>query len=124
MGGYLQSGYFFHHLISAIPESLEFAARYAFVEEPNKENLAIDNDRQEITLAANWFFKGHNNKLTLDWSHLSLDDNRLNDKESESRIRLQWDVSFLYQNSACIIQSTMSQGENDAIFNAQYGELA
>lgn len=93
-GGYLQSGYFFHHLISAIPESLEFAARYAFVEEPNKENLAIDNDRQEITLAANWFFKGHNNKLTLDWSHLSLDDNRLNDKESESRIRLQWDVSF------------------------------
>ncbi len=75
-GGYLQSGYFFHHLIPAIPESLEFAARYAFVEEPNKENLAIDNDRQEITLGANWFFKGHNNKLTLDWSHLSIDDNR------------------------------------------------
>lgn len=93
-GGYLQSGYFFHNLIPAIPESLEFAARYAFVEEPNKEDLAIDNDRQEMTLGANWFFKGHNNKLTLDWSRLSLDDNRLKDKESESRIRLQWDVSF------------------------------
>ena len=57
-GGYLQSGYFFHNLIPAIPESLEFAARYAFVEEPNKEDLAIDNDRQELHLARIGFLRG------------------------------------------------------------------
>lgn len=93
-GGYIQSGYFFHQLFPALPKALEFAARYAVVEEPNERDLAVDNDREEFTLGANWFFTGHNNKLTLDWSHLSLDDNVLNDKESEKRVRLQWDVSF------------------------------
>lgn len=93
-GGYVQSGYFFHKLFPALPKALEVAARYAFVEEPNELDLAVDNDREEFTLDANWFFTGHNNRLTLDWSHLSLDDNVLNDKASEKRARLQWDISF------------------------------
>ena len=93
-GAYIQSGYFFHHMFPAFPNSLELAARYAFVEEPNQNNLDIDNDREEFTLGANWFFRGHGNKLTLDWSRLNLDDNFVNDKESENRVRFQWDVSF------------------------------
>lgn len=101
-GGYIQSGYFFHHMFPSFPEPLELAVRYAFVEEPNAGagpdgDLAdpnIDNDREELTVGANWFFNGHNNKLTLDYSHLTLDDNMMNRDESENRVRLQWDVSF------------------------------
>ncbi len=93
-GGYIQSGYFFHNLFSNVPAPLELAMRYAFVEEPNVLDRSIDNDRQELTVAANWFFKGHNNKLTLDVSRLSLDDSVIGRDESESRLRFQWDVSF------------------------------
>jgi hypothetical protein len=64
------------------------------VEEPNAVDRTFDNDREEISLAANWFFSGHNNKLTFDVSHLSLDDNLVGRGESENRVRFQWDVSF------------------------------
>ncbi len=93
-GGYIQSGYFFHNLFPAVPKPLEFAVRYAFVEEPNSLDQSVENDRQEISLAANWFFQGHNNKLTMDFSHLRLDDDVLGRNESENRVRLQWDISF------------------------------
>ena len=93
-GGYIQSGYFFHNVFPSVPKPLEFALRYAFVEEPNRDNRMFDNDREEISLAANWFFKGHNNKLTLDLSHLTLDDSFAQVNESRNRVRLQWDVSF------------------------------
>ena len=93
-GGYAQAGYFFHHLYPAIPEQLEFAARYAYLEEPNRDDLNFDNERQEFTLAANWFFRGHNNKVTFDVSRLRLEDGFLDQNESETRARLQWDISF------------------------------
>ncbi|MBL4580489.1 MAG: porin [Gammaproteobacteria bacterium] len=93
-GGYVQAGYFFHHLFPAVPAPLEFAARYAYVDEPNASNLTFDNAREELTLGANWFFNGHNNKLTIDYSRLKLDDNLLSRNESENRLRFQWDVSF------------------------------
>ncbi len=93
-GGYIQSGYFFHNLFPSIPKPLEFAIRYAFVDEPNALDPRAENERQELTLAANWFFSGHNNKLTLDFSRLRLEDDVLNRRESENRARLQWDVSF------------------------------
>ena len=93
-GGYLQAGYFFHHLFPAIPEQLEFAARYAYLEEPNRDDLTFDNERQEFTLGANWFFSGHNNKLTFDISRLRLEDDFIGRNESENRVRFQWDVSF------------------------------
>lgn len=93
-GGYIQSGYFFHNLIPAVPEPLEFALRYAFVEEPNALDRSLENEREEISLAANWFFSGHNNKLTFDVSHLTLDDGAVGRETSENRVRLQWDVSF------------------------------
>lgn len=93
-GGYAQAGYFFHHIFPSVPAPLELAVRYAYVDEPNALNLAFENGREEFTIGANWFFKGHNNKLTLDYSRLKLDDSILNQNESENRLRFQWDVSF------------------------------
>ena len=93
-GGYAQVGYFFHNLIPSIPKELELAARYAFVEEPNSGNVQINNDREEFTLGANWFFSGHNNKITADYSHLTLDDAVANRDVSDDRFRIQYDVSF------------------------------
>lgn len=93
-GGFVQSGYFFHNLNPSFPKPLELALRYAYVEEPNAQDLTLDNERRELTLAANWFFAGHSNKLTFDISRLRLEDDFIGRKESESRARLQWDVSF------------------------------
>lgn len=93
-GAYAQAGYFFHNLFPFVPEPLELAFRYAFVKEPNATDRAQDNRREEFTGAMNWFFAGHNNKLTLDFSHLTLDDGRTNQDVDDQRVRFQWDVSF------------------------------
>lgn len=93
-GGYVQAGYFFHHMFPSVPAPLELAARYAYVDEPNATNFAFENAREEFTLGANWFFSGHNNKVTMDISRLRLDDNVLFQDESENRLRVQWDISF------------------------------
>ncbi|MDE0926256.1 MAG: porin [Methylophilaceae bacterium] len=93
-GGYVQAGYFFNNLISAIPKELELATRYSYVKEPNSTDIDKDNRREEFTLAANWFMAGHNNKITADFSHLTLDDGFVNKSDSEDRVRVQWDVSF------------------------------
>jgi len=93
-GAYLQAGYFFHYLLPAVPAPLEFAARYAYVEEPNETDRNVYNEREEYTLGANWFFNGHNNKLTLDYSYLTIDDGLAGLGDSKNRIRLQWDISF------------------------------
>lgn len=93
-GAYFQAGYFFHNVLEFVPAPLEFAARWAYVEEPNETNRDIYNERKEYTLGANWFFSGHNNKLTLDFSRLTLNDRLVSQNDSENRIRLQWDVSF------------------------------
>ena len=93
-GFYIQSGYFFHNLFDAFPAPLELAARYAYVSEPNKSMRSIYNEREEFTLGANWFFAGHSNKITVDFSHLTLDDGLMMSNHSENRFRIQWDVSF------------------------------
>jgi phosphate-selective porin OprO and OprP len=95
-GGYMQAGYFFGNLIPLIPKNLEFAARYAYVKEPNRTDINEENKRKEYTVAANLFLFGakHNNKITADFSHLTLDDGLVNQSESEDRFRLQWDVTF------------------------------
>jgi phosphate-selective porin OprO/OprP len=92
MGSYSQIGYFPHYLIPAVPKPLEIAFRYAFVD----PNVSEKNDKlQEFTTAINWFFAGHKNKLTLDGSWLTLDQqDSLGGDQHEQRIRLQWDVSF------------------------------
>ena len=105
-GVYAQTGYFFHELCEKIPEPLELAFRYAYLREPNRDAIAGDaglgrapndgvyNDRQEFTAAANWFFAGHNNKITVDYSYLTLDDDFFDKTKDDHRFRLQWDVSF------------------------------
>ena len=97
-GAYAQAGYFFHYLIPAVPKQLELAARYAFVNEPNRgpglSNRLVDNKREEFTIGANWFIAGHNNKITVDYSRLYLEDNVLNSDADDGRIRVQWDISF------------------------------
>ncbi len=93
-GFYSQCGYFFNEICDSVPEELELAARYAWLQEPNENNLALENERQEFTIGANWFFNGHNNKLTLDYSYLTIDDEMLAMDDNGSRVRLQWDISF------------------------------
>ena len=93
-GGYVQAGYFFHNILPSVPAPLELAVRYAFVNQPNEVDRSFENERREYTLGANWFFAGHNNKLTMDLSRLTLDDSFLDQEEAENRFRFQWDVSF------------------------------
>lgn len=93
-GLYVQSGYFLSNIIEGFPAPLELAARYAYLEEPNRTDRSVNNKRKEYTVGLNWFFSGHNNKITLDYSHLTIDDGLAGLSDSDDRIRLQWDVSF------------------------------
>ena len=92
LGGYLMAGYFPHGLIAAVPKPLEVAFRYSHVD-PNTDRGG--DLRQEFTTGLNWFFAGHRNKLTLDASHLTLEQESPSlPALTEQRVRLQWDVSF------------------------------
>ena len=93
-GSYAQIGYFFNELNESIPEELELAFRYAFVDEPDSSSLRQTNNREEFTVAANYFIAGHNNKITVDYSYLTLDDASENRSYNDNRIRVQWDISF------------------------------
>ncbi len=90
IGNYFQLGYFFHNSFPKFPEHLEIFARQAFYN-PNKD--IDDNNNFEYTLGCNWFFKGHKNKLTFDYSYLKY--NEFNPYfKSGNRFRLQWDISI------------------------------
>ncbi len=91
---YAQAGYFFHDLVPAIPEGLELAFRYAYVDEPDSNDLSLTSERDEYTVALNYFIAGHNNKVTLDSSILELKDGSTGADLDDFRVRLQWDVSF------------------------------
>ena len=93
-GAYVQAGYFLNEINPSIPEELELGFRYAFVNEPDNSNTSLDNKRQEYTWVANYFIAGHGNKITADYSILTLKDGSLNNTFEENRFRLQWDVSF------------------------------
>ena len=87
-GGYAQVGVFPSAWIDA-PDPLEIALRVALVD---VDESASGDVEKEFTLGANWFFSGHRNKLTLDFSHLEQNEGGLD--EQTDRIRLQWDWSF------------------------------
>jgi phosphate-selective porin OprO/OprP len=87
-GGYAQVGFFFHSVWPSVPRPLEFALRGAVVDEDTPGAPV----RQELSSAANWFFAGHRNKLTLELSRLTLEDPVSHGKVW--RIRFQWDVSI------------------------------
>ena len=89
-GHYAQLGYFFGEMWEWVPPSLEVAFRYAVFRPDVDESK---NRHDEFTTAVNWFFQGHNNKLTADLSWLRLQDN-VTSQEDGVRFRLQWDIQF------------------------------
>jgi len=90
IGNYVQLGYFFHSLLPKIPKELELAFRHAFyVSDIN----ITDNSQQEFSLAANWFFHDHANKLTAEISYFNFEDAAVSIYDSY-RFRLQWDISL------------------------------
>jgi phosphate-selective porin OprO/OprP len=89
LGGYAQAGYFLHERWASMPQPLELALRYARVD---PDRSVPDSLEREWTMAANWFFKGHRNKLTADLSSVRRVFAPETDKQT--RFRMQWDVSF------------------------------
>ncbi len=90
IGNYAQVGYFPSEAIPAVPRQLELAVRYA-IHDPNTD---VSNDlQQEFSFAANWFFRGHLNKLTAEASLFAFGEN-VQDMEDGWRFRLQWDISM------------------------------
>ena len=87
---YVQMGYFPWGGSEGTLSALELAGRYAWVD---PDTAVRDDDRREWTLAANWFFSGHDNKLTADFSRLELDQAD-GPTLSDHRFRFQWDISF------------------------------
>ncbi len=90
-GGYAQAGYFPHARWKALPRQLELALRYARVD---PDVLFIDGDHEETTFAVNWFFAGHDSKLSFDvtWGKGRLDGRTSRFVEGSYRLyRLQWD---------------------------------
>ena len=90
-GNYVQLGDFPAAAWSAVPQPLEIAARWA-VYRPDLD--ARGNRHDELSLAANWFFHGHDNKLTAEVSWLVLDLRASDRLEEGARFRVQWDVQF------------------------------
>jgi phosphate-selective porin OprO and OprP len=89
-GYYIQAGYFFHEAIEWWPAPLEVAMRNARYR-PNKE--AEQNEEKETSLAFNWFFNGHKNKLTLETSYFNYTKADLQAAD-EWRVRVQWEISL------------------------------
>ncbi|HTE23291.1 OprO/OprP family phosphate-selective porin [Flavitalea sp.] len=89
-GYYLQAGYFFHYLLHWFPKQLETAIRHA----EYRPNSGIkENWQKETSLAFNYFFRGHKNKLTAECSHFGFQDKTL-PLANGWRFRLQWDISL------------------------------
>ena len=63
-GYYIQAGYFL------IPKHLEIVTRYSFVEPDNPSQIA-NNEQEEFTLGANYYFLGHRLKTQLNYSLFS-----------------------------------------------------
>lgn len=90
IGNYFQIGYFFHHIFPKVPKPLEIFTRHAFYD----ANIDLPNNNNfEYTIGCNWFFKGHKNKLTFDYSYLEYHEFEPI-YNSGNRFRLQWDISI------------------------------
>tara|TARA_B100000378_G_scaffold163488_1_gene131673 strand:- start:309 stop:1523 length:1215 start_codon:yes stop_codon:yes gene_type:complete len=88
-GYYLQAGYLAHQAINWWPEPLEMAARFAHYD-PSEVS---DYNLEEVSLAFNWYFKQHRNKLSMEISNFDYETPQAN-VENELRFRVQWDISF------------------------------
>ncbi len=73
-----------------VPDPLEVAVGYG-VYDPDLG--ARDNRHDELSIAVNWFFSGHDSKLAEGFSWLTLED-EVSGQEERGRCRLRWDVQF------------------------------
>jgi hypothetical protein len=90
MGYYVQAGYFWHNWLHWAPPKLETAFRYALY----RPDIEIrDNIETEYSLAFNYFFNGHRNKLTTEFTYFNFQDESL-DREGGLRFRIQYDISL------------------------------
>jgi phosphate-selective porin OprO/OprP len=89
-GFYAQVGYFFHQAFPSFPRPLEFALRVAQVDSDGAVDFPAD---REATLGMNWFFSGHSNKLSADFSRLE-SSGEFGTEDDGWRARLQWDITF------------------------------
>jgi phosphate-selective porin OprO/OprP len=90
MGNLFQLGYFPHYKWSKFPKKMELYGRHAFYD----PSLSLETDFQnEFSTGVNWFFKGHLNKLSAEYSYFryTIESDQF---QTGSRARLQWDVSF------------------------------
>ena len=85
----MQVGWFPSSRYDNVPAELEVAARYALV---NPDDGAASRRNQELSLAGNWFFNGHRNKITADLSWLDIQDS--GEQRRDVRFRIQWDISL------------------------------
>ncbi|PCE63759.1 OprO/OprP family phosphate-selective porin [Sediminicola luteus] len=90
VGTYFQAGYFLGQSFDFIPKPLELAARYAYYE-PNTD--MSDDQESETSIALNWFFKKHRNKLTMEVTNFKFEEPN-GDQDNGLRFRVQWDISF------------------------------
>ena len=88
-GGYIQLGSFVNEWWRLWPRQLELAGRLS---SGDPDRSLSGNTEKERTLGLNWFFNGHRNKLTLDYSWLNFED--FGDNATRNRLRLQWELSF------------------------------
>jgi hypothetical protein len=87
-GGYAQVGWFPSDRWKAVPQPLEFAVRGAYVDPDSPSDL----QDTEVSIVANWFFNGHRNKLSFDYTYLVAEDD--DQRESDWKYQLQWEVSI------------------------------
>ncbi len=67
-GYYVQAGYFLNDLLPAIPEGLEVAARYSWVNPDSPVNRG-KNSQQAITGGLNYYIVGHRLKVQADYEY-------------------------------------------------------
>lgn len=85
-GGYMQIGYFPAASWPSWPQPIELAIRYAKVTLSDSQN----GSHNETSVVVNWFFSGHNNKISADYSY-GKDNTTFGKKENYHLMRLQWD---------------------------------
>ena len=85
----MQLGSFINEWWTLWPARLELAGRLSIVD---PDRSVTGNTEKERSIGLNWFFRGHRNKLTLDYSRLSV--NHPVENGTRNRLRLQWELSF------------------------------
>jgi phosphate-selective porin len=89
-GSYYQAGYFLTNALDFVPKALELTARYS------RYRPDIDvprNLEQEYGMGLNWFFNGHRNKLTAEFTYFEFQTAR-QEQADGLRFRVQWDISL------------------------------